>query len=370
MILYDRYPGGLGYSEQGFHRIRQLLQLCHEMVTECACDEGCPSCVGLPQPAAGHPQRSRTCCAAIRCRTSRRPSACCSCCWTGSPRMVRLRCCARVEVGRKPNDTIPYVIAGSPITTRSTSSCIVAAAGPKSATERPGQSVRPIELQDGCERQTAWGVHWWIEQSLDQLWPAGSECLEKGIARRSPSAAGEASAELCLLTRVFPHGIVLLDLETCGLAGSLIFLAGLLYEERGQLQLTQLWARDYSEEKALLQSLWNLVRSKPLLITFNGKSFDWPQVHDRSTLHRLGFRSRNRPAPQTTGDETTRVRCDRSADTGSGTTGTRASGSVASGPTALATSASQLPLTDAGKIHLWASANGRHSRAGDPGCLP
>ncbi|MCP4194557.1 MAG: DEAD/DEAH box helicase [Planctomycetaceae bacterium] len=48
LILYDRYPGGLGYSEKGFHQIQALLELCHEMVAECECEEGCPSCVGLP----------------------------------------------------------------------------------------------------------------------------------------------------------------------------------------------------------------------------------------------------------------------------------------------------------------------------------
>lgn len=48
MILYDRYPGGLGYSEKGFARIEQLLELCHELVSSCPCEAGCPSCVGLP----------------------------------------------------------------------------------------------------------------------------------------------------------------------------------------------------------------------------------------------------------------------------------------------------------------------------------
>ena len=48
MIVYDRYPGGLGYSEKGFQHIDQLLAICHEMVADCPCDEGCPSCVGLP----------------------------------------------------------------------------------------------------------------------------------------------------------------------------------------------------------------------------------------------------------------------------------------------------------------------------------
>jgi len=48
LILYDRYPGGLGYCELGFRQFTQLLALCHEMVSECPCEEGCPSCVGLP----------------------------------------------------------------------------------------------------------------------------------------------------------------------------------------------------------------------------------------------------------------------------------------------------------------------------------
>jgi DEAD/DEAH box helicase domain-containing protein len=48
MILYDRYPGGLGYSERGFQQMPQLLAICLEMVRDCPCDVGCPSCVGLP----------------------------------------------------------------------------------------------------------------------------------------------------------------------------------------------------------------------------------------------------------------------------------------------------------------------------------
>jgi DEAD/DEAH box helicase domain-containing protein len=48
MIVYDRYPGGLGYSEKGFTRIGELLAVCREMVESCPCESGCPSCVGLP----------------------------------------------------------------------------------------------------------------------------------------------------------------------------------------------------------------------------------------------------------------------------------------------------------------------------------
>ncbi len=48
MILYDRYPGGLGYCEKGFAHLEEVLAICRQMVGECPCEDGCPSCVGLP----------------------------------------------------------------------------------------------------------------------------------------------------------------------------------------------------------------------------------------------------------------------------------------------------------------------------------
>ena len=48
LILYDRYPGGMGYGQKGFRQSADLLRICREMVAECGCQDGCPSCVGLP----------------------------------------------------------------------------------------------------------------------------------------------------------------------------------------------------------------------------------------------------------------------------------------------------------------------------------
>ena len=48
IFLYDRYPGGLGFCEQAFHRFDELLRACLQIVSECPCESGCPSCVGLP----------------------------------------------------------------------------------------------------------------------------------------------------------------------------------------------------------------------------------------------------------------------------------------------------------------------------------
>ncbi len=48
MILYDRYPGGLGYCQKGFEHVSTLLEICLDIIGDCPCNGGCPSCVGLP----------------------------------------------------------------------------------------------------------------------------------------------------------------------------------------------------------------------------------------------------------------------------------------------------------------------------------
>jgi DEAD/DEAH box helicase domain-containing protein len=48
VFVYDRYPGGLGYTEKGYSQIGPLLAIARDMVERCPCQDGCPSCVGLP----------------------------------------------------------------------------------------------------------------------------------------------------------------------------------------------------------------------------------------------------------------------------------------------------------------------------------
>jgi DEAD/DEAH box helicase domain-containing protein len=48
LFLYDRYPGGLGYSERGYAIVGELLSAALHLVEDCPCDAGCPSCVGMP----------------------------------------------------------------------------------------------------------------------------------------------------------------------------------------------------------------------------------------------------------------------------------------------------------------------------------
>jgi DEAD/DEAH box helicase domain-containing protein len=46
IFLYDNYPGGIGFSEPLFAMHGQLLARTRELIDECPCVSGCPSCVG------------------------------------------------------------------------------------------------------------------------------------------------------------------------------------------------------------------------------------------------------------------------------------------------------------------------------------
>jgi uncharacterized protein YprB with RNaseH-like and TPR domain len=172
----------------------------------------------------------------------------------------------------------------------------IAATPPTAARHAVSESPEPVVMA-GHESQTHWGPCWRIDTPLEPLLPVLRDELRL-VDSRMPELAARTDVhrDLAALAAAFPSQILLLDLETCGFAGSLVFLAGLVHADSQGLRLTQLLARNYAEEKAVLQSLWQATTGKQVLITFNGKSFDWPSVHDRSTLHHLGRDDRDRTA--------------------------------------------------------------------------
>ncbi len=46
LYIYDAYPGGIGFSEPLFRAHDLLIHKTRELIAACACDGGCPSCVG------------------------------------------------------------------------------------------------------------------------------------------------------------------------------------------------------------------------------------------------------------------------------------------------------------------------------------
>ncbi|MDH5695640.1 MAG: DEAD/DEAH box helicase [Dehalococcoidia bacterium] len=49
IFIYDAYPGGIGIAEKGFDLVEELWQTTLKAITECPCQDGCPSCVQSPK---------------------------------------------------------------------------------------------------------------------------------------------------------------------------------------------------------------------------------------------------------------------------------------------------------------------------------
>jgi len=80
-----------------------------------------------------------------------------------------------------------------------------------------------------------------------------------------------------------------LDTETTGLAGgsgTYAFLVGIAWWEGGGLEIEQFFMREYSEERSLLFALRERIAEHPVLVTFNGKTFDWPLLETRYRMSR------------------------------------------------------------------------------------
>jgi uncharacterized protein YprB with RNaseH-like and TPR domain len=84
---------------------------------------------------------------------------------------------------------------------------------------------------------------------------------------------------------------VFLDLETTGFSSTPLFLAGTIFEREGCMIAAQILARDYSEERALLGVVDELLHDYDVCVTFNGKSFDIPYIRERAKYHRLDLGS-------------------------------------------------------------------------------
>jgi hypothetical protein len=77
---------------------------------------------------------------------------------------------------------------------------------------------------------------------------------------------------------------IFLDTETTGLAegaGTYIFLIGLGYFREEQFCIRQYFMRDYNEERALLSAVNELLSNFEVVVSYNGKTFDYPLIQSR-----------------------------------------------------------------------------------------
>ncbi len=81
-----------------------------------------------------------------------------------------------------------------------------------------------------------------------------------------------------------------LDTETTGLSGgtgTVAFLLGLAYVENDELFVEQIFLPSYGEEVPMLRYLRERIESADVIVSFNGKSFDWPLLRTRFVMNRV-----------------------------------------------------------------------------------
>jgi uncharacterized protein len=149
--------------------------------------------------------------------------------------------------------------------------------------EIPEGSERLAEILGAATRRNRFGEHlalgrWYSEPT--GLEPKDGEQNASALRLLAPGAPEEiADSEQWLF----------LDTETTGLAGgtgTYPFLVGIAWWDAGGLQVEQFFMREHSEEHSLLVALAERMAERRVLVTFNGKSFDWPLLETRYRMTR------------------------------------------------------------------------------------
>jgi len=130
--------------------------------------------------------------------------------------------------------------------------------------------------------------HYGEHLSLRQWYATPEMCTPdaRSVALLLPQSADSADS---LKAAIDPEKWLFLDTETTGLAGgtgTYAFMVGIAWWDAGGLQVEQFFMRDLDEEHSLLLELSERMSERPVLVTFNGKSFDWPLLETRYRITR------------------------------------------------------------------------------------
>ena len=94
---------------------------------------------------------------------------------------------------------------------------------------------------------------------------------------------------LQILGLVPQERVLFFDLETLGLSNVPIILAALGSLEQGRMRIVQYLARSFDEEIGILEQVGAALERSDLLLSYNGKSFDWTYLRERFSYYGLPF---------------------------------------------------------------------------------
>jgi uncharacterized protein len=140
-----------------------------------------------------------------------------------------------------------------------------------------GRAVRPIATAGRHADALARALGGLAEGSVAVFESEHPLALDRAALARLPVAIDAERPLVCL------------DLETTGLAtgpGTLAFLVGLGSWSGERLVVRQLLLPDHVDEPSLLDALAAAIPVDATLVTYNGRTFDWPLLVTRYRLHR------------------------------------------------------------------------------------
>ncbi|MGE5672738.1 MAG: ribonuclease H-like domain-containing protein [Mycobacterium leprae] len=160
---------------------------------------------------------------------------------------------------------------------------------PASAPSAPTGSDRRLALAGGCLQGFVTDTGCGEVFFLEQRYPLSHERGPLSLAHlfHVPGDAWELLGRVPATSDL--RRAVFFDTETTGLAGgtgTYAFLVGLGFFAGEEFVLRQYFLRDYPEEEAMLELLTADFAGCDLLVTFNGKSFDWPLMETRFRMAR------------------------------------------------------------------------------------
>ena len=140
----------------------------------------------------------------------------------------------------------------------------------------------------GQQRETEHGELHMIDEYLEPHHHHGRSPIARAL-----QVSTERLAQLALdpaLEGVDLQGALFLDTETTGLAGgtgTVPFLIGIAWFEDESMRIQQLFLPDLGREAPMLHWVRERIRQSSCVVSFNGKTFDWPLLRNRFVLNRV-----------------------------------------------------------------------------------
>lgn len=153
------------------------------------------------------------------------------------------------------------------------------------------RSVVLEEAVDGVEEHhPERGPAFVVRTRVDQVEGAApcSQAFHQALVRAG-SPLHPRLAPLCDPGQLTAADVVFVDLETAGLSTAPLFLIGAMTWVDDGLEVQQYLARNYAEEAAAIALFVEHHASRKLLVTFNGKSFDFPFIRTRAAANGIPF---------------------------------------------------------------------------------